>query len=347
MIYIVFQMAFLQIIACQGFPGQNRIITRGDYIMNIKVLKKCIIAAACFVVTMAAGCGVEQTLIIDGAGNVNQESHVYLTDSEDAYLGSSLTSSDFALVGTKDINGVPYKDYKNVTVTTVAETEGMGMGANYFYYCSKSKDSSQNMALGNQAAANAGEPNVYVVDTITVTLPFEINCTNGVVKEDKRTVVFDENQLKGVDTFYAATDNTVLNGTTININAVNKKYYKKKPVINIIADGIIASIKNNAKNVKESFKAAEGKNQVEVSLVNGLTKKVTFYVDTKAPQCNVKKSEYKKNFKLTFKDENKIKSAKLNGKKVKNGYKIKKAGKYKLVVIDLAGNKLTKKFKIK
>lgn len=68
-----------------------------------------------------------------------------------------------------------------------------------------------------------------------------------------------------------------------------------------------------------------------------------------APTTNIKNGKtYKPGKKITFSDkESGMVSAKLDGKTIKYGHVVKKKGKHELVLIDLAGNKKTVKFKIK
>lgn len=71
--------------------------------------------------------------------------------------------------------------------------------------------------------------------------------------------------------------------------------------------------------------------------------------DFTAPTTNIKNGKtYKSGKKITFTDEESgMVSAKLDGKTIKCGQVVKKKGKHELVLIDLAGNKKTVKFKIK
>ena len=78
------------------------------------------------------------------------------------------------------------------------------------------------------------------------------------------------------------------------------------------------------------------------------TQTIQFVIDKIKPSVNVKKGKtYKKGFKLQFNDASGISYAKLDGKKVKNKTKISKKGSHKIVVVDLANNKQTMRFKIK
>lgn len=78
------------------------------------------------------------------------------------------------------------------------------------------------------------------------------------------------------------------------------------------------------------------------------TQTIQFVIDKIKPSVNVKKGKtYKKGMKLQFSDASGIRYAKLDGKKVKNKTKISKKGSHKIVVVDLANNKQTMRFKIK
>lgn len=95
--------------------------------------------------------------------------------------------------------------------------------------------------------------------------------------------------------------------------------------------------------------AKTGYYTLKVTDINGNLKKVSFRVDKVKPTVTGVKNgyKYKKAVTVKFKDNHKVKSAKINGNSFKSGKKISKKGTYKVVVKDVAGNTRTVKFTIK
>ena len=92
-----------------------------------------------------------------------------------------------------------------------------------------------------------------------------------------------------------------------------------------------------------------GKHTVVAKDVAGNTSKCTFYLDKKKPTVKGAKNgrTYYKSVKIKCRDNMKLKSVKVNGKKKKASFTLKKKGKYTIVAQDKAGNKKKVKFKIK
>lgn len=94
---------------------------------------------------------------------------------------------------------------------------------------------------------------------------------------------------------------------------------------------------------------SSGKYKLVAKDVNGNTNTIEFVVDKIKPTVKGVKNNgtYKKAVTVTYSDNIKVKSAKLNGKSFTSGKKVSKKGKYTVVVKDTAGNKRTVKFTIK
>ena len=136
--------------------------------------------------------------------------------------------------------------------------------------------------------------------------------------------------------------------TIIPGNATNIKYQVVKKGTNVsdtawkvVADNKI-TVKSAAKPSVVYIQYTDINGVVQTALTTGFT------IDKKKAAVNVKSGKtYKKGKKITFKDANGIKIAKLDGKVIKTGKKVIKKGSHTLVVTDKAGNKKTVKLKIK
>lgn len=132
----------------------------------------------------------------------------------------------------------------------------------------------------------------------------------------------------------------------------NKKYYKYA-VYSSVSDKTtsVLSITVDKKKYDDTFISISknGKHTVVAKDMAGNTAKCTFYIDKKKPTVKGVKNgkTYKKSVKVKCKDNMKLKSVKVNGKKKKTSFTLKKKGKYTIVAQDKAGNKTKVKIKIK
>lgn len=135
----------------------------------------------------------------------------------------------------------------------------------------------------------------------------------------------------------------------------NKKYYKQNiyyasvsdkttSVVSITLDKKKGSDTEDIPNVTKN-----GKHTVVAKDAAGNTSKCTFYLDKKKPTVKGAKNgkTYYKSVKIKCRDNMKLKSVKVNGKKKKASFTLKKKGKYTIVAQDKAGNKKKVKLKIK
>lgn len=134
----------------------------------------------------------------------------------------------------------------------------------------------------------------------------------------------------------------------------NKKYYNQNIYTGVSdATTSVASLTLDKKNQTEDPTLLQvtknGKHTAIAKDLAGNTSKITFYLDKKKPTVKGIKhgKTYKKAVKITCKDNMKLKSVKVNGKKKKNTFKIKKKGSYTIVAKDQAGNQTKVKIKIK
>lgn len=132
----------------------------------------------------------------------------------------------------------------------------------------------------------------------------------------------------------------------------NKKYYKTS-VFGTATDKTtaVSSITIDKKKSSDSYISVSknGKHTVVAKDLAGNTAKCIFYIDKKKPAVKGVKNgkTYKKSVKVKCKDNMKLKSVKVNGKKKKASFTLKKKGKYTIIAQDKAGNKTKVKIKIK
>lgn len=174
-------------------------------------------------------------------------------------------------------------------------------------------------------------------DTVTNGVVFLMNCNAKAIKlaeADKKITKAFSNRTTNF-TF------TLENAAELKYQIVKKGNKVKKTAWKTVKNNIL-TIKKETKlsQIYFKYKDKDGKEIVK--------KTVYFAIDKSQPKTNIKNVTYYKKVKVTFKDSiSGIKKATLDGKKIKSGEVIKKKGSHKLVIIDNAGNKITKKFKIK
>ena len=130
----------------------------------------------------------------------------------------------------------------------------------------------------------------------------------------------------------------------------DKGCYNKSKTLKAESNGVITKFRVNdlPKTTNYFTTTADGRYKVDVELASGVSKNLSFIIDTVKPTTNISAKTYKKGQKITFKDTlSGIRKATLNNKVIKNGVKVKKSGKYTLKITDKAGNTKTVKFKVK
>lgn len=178
-----------------------------------------------------------------------------------------------------------------------------------------------------------------------ITMPEKIVCTDGKLSSDKKTATWVstvENPLNSVYALTASSDKII----SLNVNGITKKNKVK-----VSSYEKIKSITVNGKTQKSKTinLTAEGKYTIEVVTKNS-SKTFELIKDATAPAVKGVKdgASYEGSVKIKYSDDNGIKKATLNGKKVKKtGTTANKKGTNTLVVTDKAGNKTTVTFTIK
>ncbi len=111
----------------------------------------------------------------------------------------------------------------------------------------------------------------------------------------------------------------------------------------------VANATVNGKKLKSKRFSKTGKYSVILRAANGNQQSIYFVVDKKKPTVKGVKNgkTYRKPVRIKFSDANKIKSAKLDGKKTYTGAYVSKKRKHVLKVTDQAGNVSIVKFRVK
>lgn len=190
---------------------------------------------------------------------------------------------------------------------------------------------------------------------ISVTFENEITYTNGTLSEDKKTVSWKVGIEEAYDTLLEASTK----GRSVfrkdvkvpNIYPVKSGIYYRD-IVNVVVSDDVAVKKvtcNNKKVALDYTLCNQGKYKIVAEDYAGNKTSKTFYIDLTAPKVSGVRNgaTYFSKRKITFKDNYKVASATLNGKKVKSGTVVSKNGKYVFKVKDAAGNVKRVSFKIK
>lgn len=187
----------------------------------------------------------------------------------------------------------------------------------------------------------------------TITFPYTVEDTNGVLQEDGKTVVWGAEQLsgQGESRLYATFGEQDSKKAPKFKGAKNGKYYNSVIALNVDSDNLIDQVKVNGKKyVSDYFSiSSEGSYEVVATDKNKNKSTIKFQIDMTKPSLKgVKdKKTYTKPVIVKFSDKGSgIKKATLNGKKISSGKKITKKGSYTLKLTDRAGNIKTAQFKI-
>lgn len=205
------------------------------------------------------------------------------------------------------------------------------------------------------AALGAELQNMNVCRTIT--FPYNVTATNGVLGKDGRTVSWtvDMNSLNADSQqtrCYAVFGEQNAKTAPVFTGAQNGKNYNTGVTLNIDSANLLDKVIVNNETVVSDylFLSTEGLYKITATDQGGNTSKIQFRIDTTKPVIKgvVNGKTYKKTCTIKFSDSGSgIKKATLNGKSIKTGKKVTKKGSYTLVVTDKAGNSKTVKFKIK
>lgn len=328
-------------------------------------MKKTLVAMWMLGVVLLTGCSMEQKVTINADLSSVTVMDSYTTAAEEKDILKSLGAPDsasyaemmkesgFMFAGTKTVDGIQYNQYTATSDNTAQDTKDMFVELTnqkaVMDVSSQSETQSQNVS--GSASVNYSE---MAFCNMTITYPFQVGKTNGILQADGCTVVFDvkQMQLQKVPRAYALSASALAASDKIKIEGVkNNKAYKKDVEVKVSSDVAISSFKvNGVDQMTNSYYAMKnGKYQIDIETVTGKKKSITFCIDRKKPTTNIKnKKTYKKAVKIKLKDNiSGIKKATLNGKKIKSGKKVKKNGDYTLKIYDKAGNVKTVKFTIK
>lgn len=315
-----------------------------------------VLLSALLMVTSLCGCSADLDMKLeeDGSGTMTQTVMI-----EKEYMGSDDTSDlddGFTYVDVTE-NGKEYKKgtktdtFKNVKEIPDMEGTQIAFDEKCFYIREESAvEASEDASLG----ISPEEMKAMLQMNYTITFPYEVKHTNGKVQADKKTVVWDSDQLYANANCWAVFQESLLDKTIPApklAGVKNNGYYKKNVTVKASSDTIIDTLSVNGRAVgaNNCDISREGKNVVICTDVNGNASKITFVIDKTKPVVKgvANGKTYKSAKTIKFSDKYGVKSATLNGKKISTGKKVSKKGSYKLVVKDKAGNQNVVKFKIK
>ena len=187
--------------------------------------------------------------------------------------------------------------------------------------------------------------------SITVSFPYEVTDTNGMIKEDGKTVEWNLRKLENQRLYALFQTSNSLSAPKFK-GAVNGNAYNTGVSITIQAENLLQKVKVNDETIESDslFLSGEDTYQITATDINGNTAKLRFRIDKTKPVIKGVKDgkSYKTARTIRFSDKGSgIQKALLNGKTVKTGTKVSKKGTYTLTVTDHAGNQKIITFKIK
>ena len=239
------------------------------------------------------------------------------------------------------------------TVYTISTSYNKNEFDNIFLHFDKnyatisSDDISTKLASNYKSFVNVKKlKNKYCV--FTIKYPYKVYKTNGKLKKDGRTVVYNLSKIDKKDKKLWAVFNSKINIKPILKGITSSSSYTNKS-INIKLNTITSSFTiNGIEKYNNSYKLTkQGKYTISYLSINGkkYTKKII--IDKTKPTTNIKNKTYKKKVRIEFSDKlSGIKYAKLNNKKIKNKTYINKKGNYTLKIVDKAGNVKKVNFKV-
>ena len=310
-----------------------------------KIKRTASIALCIAVLMLLSSCGMRGEIIINDDMSLTGKITSYIEKIEDvdeAEVKAAMEELGFEDMGKTEINGKEFSTY--VIQEDESASEAAAELASYDddkIVLSMGKDEYMESVEGDEAGMDFCD--------IIITAPKEIKKTNGILSDDRKSITID--MLKNYDErYYMVFDDSIINDTTIKLNAVNGKYYNKKFTLKAKSTNVITSFTVNGEPIdtNEFVPAKDGRYKVNVELLSGASKKISYVLDRTKPYTNIVNNKtYKKSVTVKFSDKYGVKKAFLNKKAVKTGRKITKAGSYTLKVYDKAGNVTIRKFKVK
>jgi hypothetical protein len=294
------------------------------------------------------------SLTVDKKGTVSTEENIYFTQEEFDSMYAGVDASELAAqgyVGPVTVDGVEYQLFSTTGDDYSSDETDYTLTATEFVYVPQTQTDYENAELSDEDAQELANQlaDSFSFVNITVTFPYKIVATNGVLSEDKKSVTFEGMGKNSTDAaLYAYTSKSK---KKITISGIDENGCTTKNSVKVAADQKIKKITVNGKT-QSSQKVTLKKDGTYTIRVETKDSANVFTVcrDTKKPTVSgVKNGEtYKNSVKITFKDKTSgVASATLNGKAIKSGKKVTKSGNYTLKVTDRAGNTKTVKFKLK
>ncbi|TGY95428.1 hypothetical protein E5329_14775 [Petralouisia muris] len=328
----------------------------------MKRQKRWLIVLAMAVVLGCAGCGMEETIIVNPDLSAQAVVNYYTTSQEEAAVAKELgegytyeqlmEEAGCTYLGTEERDGTVHNVYQSTQKMSRADSKDS------FVVLTQDQavldiggfEEIQKEILGGEDFPNSLKFLNTEDITVKVKYPFQVYKTNGILQEDGCTVFYPLNTIKNKERIYAVRTSKCAKTGTCTIKGVkNNGCYRKIKTVKASSGGVITSFRvNNESQPENEYTAVkDGVYKVKVKMLTGSTKTVKFTVDRTKPQTNIKAKTYSGKVKITFKDKTSgIKKATLNGKRIKSGKTVSRAGNYVLKISDKAGNVRTVKFSI-
>lgn len=245
------------------------------------------------------------------------------------------------------------------------EMQSVKFNANYFtrspiYMPVDGEDSSSSITDDLQAVLGSNDGLMQAVASemqnisvrMTITFPYSVTKTNGIVQEDGKTVIWDLDQEDDISRLYAVFQETNSLKAPTFTGASNGKNYNTGVTLKADSENMLDHLDVDGQIIESDylFLSEESVYRITATDINGNSRKIQFRIDTTKPSVSgvANGKTYKSARTIKFSDKGSgIQKAVLNGKTVSSGKTVSKKGNYTLAVTDKAGNKKTVKFKIK
>lgn len=334
-------------------------IMEGEEYMRRKKLMWIMMTVAA---VLLSGCGMEETMEINGDLSSKVTNQICTTDQEEMEIDKELSQEGlgtfqklmkdmgYTRAGKKKLNETEHNVYQITDNMSAKDTK------EEFIVLNKNQAVMDMSQLSEAMKENMGELESIQFDEIgslavRIKYPFSVYKTNGTLQKDGHTVEYSLQTLRNLERAYAVSSAKYANNRTCTFKGVkNTSYYRTNKTVKAESEGVITSFKvNKVSQSENSYQAKkEGYYVVKAKLLAGNTKTLKFTIDKTKPITNIKAKKYDKKVTINFRDKlSGIKEATLNGKQIKRGKVVTKKGNYLLKVTDRAGNIKSVKFSIK
>lgn len=191
----------------------------------------------------------------------------------------------------------------------------------------------------------------------TITFPYPVIESNGIIQDDGKTVIWDFDQLKEDSVssqdsrVYALFHEQTAQQAPKIRGAKDGKYYNTGITLYVDSSNLLERITVNGQDFATDYLLISQEGIYDITAIdknNNLTS-IHFGIDTTKPTIKgvAQNRIYRKARTIKFSDKGSgIKKAILNGKKITSGKKVEKKGTYILKIADRAGNQKTINFEL-